>query len=174
MFICTFKSIDVRMQQLIILIKMQISALSIPRVINDSEFGHSQSIVPSTVRGQTWPPGNRTANDTLLCVIMYDVNRVCRCDDDRWTEWVPLSRLAAFIFFLSDAVESFYDLERSRIFWIVLNWSDLKIWNWSFFSVNSLASWKFELLIIFGCGFYLFRNKWEPTKIQFRNSSLTV
>ena len=164
------------MQQLIILIKMQISALSIPRVINDSEFGHIES-GPSTrtVRAGRDHQDGLDMNDTLLCVIMYDVNGVCRCDDDRWTEWVPLSRLAAFIFFLSDAVESFfYDFERSRIFWIVLNWSDLKIWNWSFFSVNSLASWKFELLIIFGCGFYLFRNKWEPTKIQFRNSSLTV
>lgn len=36
---CTFKSTLVRMHWLIILIWIQISALSIPRLINDSEFG---------------------------------------------------------------------------------------------------------------------------------------
>ena len=74
-----FVSTNVRMQHVIILISIQISALSIPRVINDSKFKVFVNPYPGRPPVPDHPDlvTRKVQTYTLLCVIMCDVNRVC-------------------------------------------------------------------------------------------------
>ena len=130
-----FVSTNVRMQHVIILISIQISALSIPRVINDSKFKVLVNL-PDRPSRPTRPlgPGHQDGTNLhfVMCHNVWRKQGLYICDDDRWAEWVPLSRLAAFIFF--------FPMQLSHFCFMILR----EVGSSEFWSV-----WRFEIEVSF-------------------------